>query len=104
MYNKDLDPSGSDCAMEWDAGNILHVARHRVTPSEVEEVFRNQPSVRGHDRVDSEDRWTAVGATNSLRVLVVVFTMRGEKIRPVTAWNADRRAKKEYFRAKGIER
>ena len=53
MYNQDLDPSGSDCAMEWDTGKILHVARHRVTPAEVEEVFRNQLSVRGHDRVDS---------------------------------------------------
>jgi uncharacterized DUF497 family protein len=51
--------------------------------------------------VDGEDRWTAAGATNALRVLVVVFTMRGENIRPITGWAADRRTKKDYFMERG---
>jgi uncharacterized DUF497 family protein len=51
--------------------------------------------------VDDEDRWTAVGTTNAIRVLVVVFTMRGESIRPITGWVADRYTTKEYFMEKG---
>jgi len=33
---------------------------------------------------NGEDRWTSAGATNSLRVLVVVFTVRREKLRAIT--------------------
>ena len=32
---------------------------------------------------------------------VVVFTVRGEKIRPITGWDADRRTKKMYFSERG---
>jgi uncharacterized DUF497 family protein len=51
--------------------------------------------------VGGEDRWTAVGGTNALRVLVVVFTVRAEMIRPITGWNAERRTKKDYFLKRG---
>jgi uncharacterized DUF497 family protein len=67
----------------------------------VEEFFNNDPAIRSHEVVDGEDRWTAVGATSALRVLVVVFTLRGERIRSITGWNADRWTKKEYFQEKG---
>lgn len=65
-------------------------------------MFCNDPAIQGHDVVDGEDRWTAVGTTGALRVLIVVFTVRGEKVRPITGWNADRRTKKEYFSARGM--
>jgi len=90
-----------DISFDWDDRNISHLARHRIKPSEVEEFFCNDPIIRGHEVVDGENRWTAAGATNALRVLVVVFTLRGENIRPIAGWTADRRTKKEYFLEKG---
>ena len=96
-----MDRATSDVSFDWDDRNIAHLARHRIKPGEVEEFFNNDPAIRSHEVVDGEDRWTAVGATNVLRVLVVVFTLRGERIRPITGWNADRRTKKEYFQEKG---
>ena len=90
-----------DLSFDWDARNVAHLARHRIKPSEVEEFFHNDPAIRGHEVVDGEDRWTAAGATNALRVLVVVFTMRDEKIRPITGWAADHRTKKGYFMERG---
>ena len=47
-----------------------------------------------------EERWYVVGATDCLRVLFLVFTFRGERLRPVTGWNADKRLREMYFRSK----
>ena len=91
----------SDLSFDWDDRNISHLARHRIKPSEVEEFFHSEPMIRGHEVVDGEDRWTAAGTTRALRALVVVFTMRGESVRPITGWAADRRTKKEYFMERG---
>jgi uncharacterized DUF497 family protein len=96
-----LDPA-PDLSFDWDDKNIPHLARHRIAPSEVEELFRNDPVIRGYDVIDDEDRWTSVGATSSLRVLVLVFTVRNEKIRAITGWDADRRTKKGYFEQRGL--
>lgn len=96
-----MDGGRPGVSFDWDEENVSHLALHRITPSEVEELFRNDPAIRGHQVVDGEDRWTSVGATKSLRVLVVVFTVRDEKIRPITGWDADRRTKKEYFSERG---
>ena len=97
-----MDPGTPDVRFDWDDENISHLARHRIEPSEVEELFRNGPAFRGHDVVDGEDRWTAVGTTLTLRVLVLVFTVRNERIRAITGWDADRRTKKEYFTERGV--
>ncbi|MBI4906378.1 MAG: hypothetical protein HY820_22290 [Acidobacteria bacterium] len=43
-----------------------------------------------------------MGATKSLRVLVVTFTVRAGRIRAITGWDADKQSKKEYFAAKGV--
>lgn len=87
----------ADLTFDWDEENIAHLARHRIAPSEVEELFRNGPAIRGHEVIDGENRWTSVGATSSLRVLVLVFTVRNERIRAITGWDADRRTKKDFF-------
>jgi uncharacterized DUF497 family protein len=96
-----VDRGRPDVSFDWDDENISHLARHRIKPLEVEELFCNDPAFRGHEVVDGEDRWTTVGATGSLRVLFVVFTVRDERIRPITGWDADRRSKQEYFSERG---
>jgi uncharacterized DUF497 family protein len=51
--------------------------------------------------VNGEERWTLLGHSNHLRVLVVVWTMRGELIRPVTAFEAGKRLAEDYVKEKG---
>ena len=77
-------------SFDWDLANIAHLARHRITPDDVEELFRREPRQENYDVVDGEDRWTVVGRTKSLRILAIVFTIRGESIRPITGWDADK--------------
>ena len=72
-----------------------------MTPEEVEQVFANHPFDLSYEVANGEERWTVIGHTKSLRVLIVVWALRGEAIRTVTARETSRRAREAYFRAKG---
>jgi uncharacterized DUF497 family protein len=78
-----------------------HIFSHHVTPEEVAQVFANDELDIEYDVVGGEERWTVLGETDQMRVLIVVFTMRGELIRTVTAYEASVRMRTEYFTAKG---
>ena len=86
----------------WDQANVAHVALHKVTPEEVEQVFSNDPLDLGAEVVDGEERYTGVGHTNQLRVLVLAWTMRGDATRPITAFDASERLAKRYQAEKGF--
>ena len=51
---------------------------------------------------DEEERTKAVGITWSGRILVVVFTFRGEAIRPITAYAAMERLQKMYLTRRDV--
>jgi uncharacterized DUF497 family protein len=87
---------------EWDAANVAHIARHGVTAGEAEQVMENDPADVGYDVVEGEPRWTVVGHTKSIRVLVVVWTFRNGKLRVVTAREAAKRLREDYFRVKRV--
>ena len=86
---------------DWDAANVKPLARYKITREDLEELFANEPAIVDYEFLKQEDRWSAVGATDSLRVLAIVFTVRGEGIRPITGWVADRRTQQEFFRRRG---
>jgi len=65
-----------DLLLDWDDANTSHLARHHVMPQEIEQVFSNDAVDIDFDVVDGEERWTSIGHTGQLRVLVVVWTMR----------------------------
>ena len=48
-----------------------------------------------------EERWYALGATDRFRILFPVSTYRGERMRPITGWDADKKLRELYFRKKG---
>ena len=48
-----------------DIANIKHLARHKITRVDVEEVFPNEPAIMDYEFLEQEDRWSTVAATNS---------------------------------------
>jgi uncharacterized DUF497 family protein len=86
---------------DWDQANTQHVGSHHVTPEEVEQVFANDEMGIDYDVIGGEERWTVLGQTDRMRVLMVVFTMRDELVRTVTAFEAGARVRTEYLAAKG---
>jgi hypothetical protein len=75
---------------DWDEANEGHISRHRVTKSEVEESLIDPlGQFVDSDVADCEVRYSQIGATVRGRLLIVVFTIRGDAIRPITAFDAD---------------
>jgi hypothetical protein len=82
---------------DWDNANIGHISEHDVTPEEAEEVLLGDSLDVGFDVVNGEERWPYLGETNEGRVLWVVITFRGERMRVVTAFEPDKQWKLFYF-------
>jgi len=87
----------NDALFDWDDANILHVAEHNVAPEEAEEVILGDPLDIGMDVVDGEERSAHVGETNEGRILWVVITFRGERMRVVSAFEPDKKWKIFYL-------
>jgi len=84
---------------EWDEGNIKKSwERHRVSYIECEEIFFNRPLVVQEDETHSkgEKRYYVLGKTNDGRYLFVVFTIRHNKIRVITARDMSRKERRAY--------
>jgi len=77
----------------WNDWNIDHIARHKVTPDEVEEVCHG-------DTIQWETyagRLMIIGMTIADRCLAVVLAPRGKGLYfPVTARPADHKEKRLY--------
>jgi uncharacterized DUF497 family protein len=84
---------------EWDEGNVDHIDRHGVTPEEAEEALLDPRRVGAAAySAAREPRSAVIGATQDGRVLFVVYTWRGGKVRIVTARDADRAQRRRYRR------
>lgn len=83
---------------DWDSENFGHIAKHNVAPEEAEEVILGDPLDGGFEIVDGEERWTYIGETVEARILRVVITIRGERARVVTAFEAEKHWKLLYLK------
>jgi uncharacterized DUF497 family protein len=91
---------------EWDEANAeKNWFRHHVTRAECEQVFFNRPFMAAEDTGHSVDepRLYALGQTDARRRLFLVFTIRGEMIRVISARDMSRRERKEYDNAEARE-
>lgn len=89
---------------DWDAGNAPKVAsRHQVSPGECEQVFFHEPLLLAHDARHStaEERWAALGQTADGRLLSIIFTIRDDRIRPLSARDMNRKERTRYAEAQG---
>jgi len=72
-----------------------------VTPEEAEQVLLNDPADGGVQDHEGEERYVEVGVTDSMLVLVVITTQRGESTRVVTAYAESPALRDFYIREKG---
>ena len=89
-------------AFQWDEGNAdKSWRRHEVTQAEAEQVFFNRPVLVVKDEGHStrEARYFALGRTDLVRMLAVVFTIRGSLLRVISARPMGRTERKAYGEA-----
>lgn len=88
------------CAgFEWDEGNRdKNLINHQVSNSECEGLFFNQPLLvaDSSQQLEVEKRYHALGKTNNERRIFIVFTIRGELIRVISARDMSRKERKVY--------
>ncbi len=87
---------------EWDAGNRdENWDQHQVSWFEAEEVFFHQPLLLYPDpsHSETEDRFYALGRTAADRHLFVVFTIRKNKIRVISARAMAKKERRAYNEA-----
>ena len=96
----------TDCkGFQWDEGNLgKNWYLHQVTNSECEEVFFNLPLIVASDpkRSQQEQRFYALGRTDTNRWLFIAFTIRDELIRVISAREMNDRETRKY--AERVER
>lgn len=93
---------GSGVEFDWDEGNVEHIALHQIEPEEAEEAILNDPLDLESETVDGEERMISMGLTNRGRLLIVVTTMRQERVRVVTAFSAPKRMQMLYLKERGL--
>ncbi len=84
---------------EWDDGNSAkNWLRHEVQQSEAEQALLNTPVVVNVTRkhAAAEARLIALGQTDAGRLLTVVFTVRGTKVRVISARAMSKPERKIY--------
>ena len=83
---------------DWDEANVAHLDRKRVEPEEAEEALLDPDRVPAPFYNTATERRRAVfGATETGRVLFIVFTHRQGKIRVVTARDAEPDERQTYW-------
>ncbi|MDO9549309.1 MAG: BrnT family toxin [Candidatus Marinimicrobia bacterium] len=90
---------------DWDAGNAeKNWEKHKVSQLECEQAFFNRPLLVEEDKkhAEIEPRWYLLGQTDKERKLFIVFTIRRNLVRVISA--RDQNAKERALHEKQIKR
>jgi uncharacterized DUF497 family protein len=88
-----------ELAFEWDRTKATtNLEKHGVSFDEAATVFRNPLAMVLPDptHAESEERAIMLGHSDRSRLLLVIFTERGDRIRIISARCASRRERSEY--------
>ena len=84
---------------QWDKGNVdKNWLKHQVLHIECEQIFFNEPLIVADDlkHSEKEKRWFALGRTETDRKLFLVFTIRKNLIRIISARDMNKKEKRKY--------
>jgi uncharacterized DUF497 family protein len=83
---------------EWDRGKArLNVRKHGVSFADAVASLEDEGALTMRDPFsDDEERWVTMGLDTMGRVLVVVYTWRGDRLRLISARKATARERRTY--------
>ncbi len=82
---------------EWDERKArTNLRRHRVDFADAATVFEDDRAVTVTDEAPDEERYSTIGLDALGMELVVIYTVRGKRIRIISARRATRRERAEY--------
>ena len=88
--------------VEWDPGKArLNARKHGVALADAVTVLEDETALTMRDPFpEDEERWITLGLDAFSRVLVVVYTWRGERLRLISARKATPREMRRYEESK----
>ena len=94
MHDKLAETTG----FNWDKGNLLkNWEKHGVSAFECEQIFFNHPLVAEDEKHSQrEERCYVLGQTDAGRLLFVVFTVRSNLIRVISARDMNKKERELY--------
>lgn len=90
--------SCTQMVVEWDPGKArLNARKHGVFFADAVSALEDDRALTERDSsISEEERWVTIGLDAMGRVLVVVYTSRGENLRLISARNATKRERRIY--------
>ena len=87
-----------DQQFEWDDNKATKVLnKHNIDFEDMVQIFEGQQFIYQSDQ-NGEVRWTTVGILEE-QFFAVIYTMRGDVIRLITARRARENEKREYYKS-----
>ncbi|MEK6607705.1 MAG: BrnT family toxin [Myxococcota bacterium] len=86
-------------SFEWDEGNdVKSYTKHGVSREEAESLFHDPGRLDFADPLHSgvENRFVTVGRSSRPRILLVAWTLRGRRVRVISARPASRKERRVY--------
>lgn len=83
---------------DWDKGNIGKNLKHKIKDKEAEETFFDKRRKIYKDVFHSKNevRHILIGKTKKNRLLYIVFTMRGKKVRIISSRDINKKEVQMY--------
>ena len=86
---------------EWDEAKAeSNLRKHRVDFADAATVLHDEQALTFLDDSSDEERFITLGIDALARVLVVVYTWRGETVRLISARKADAEERRQYVKRK----
>jgi len=85
---------------DWDSGNIeKNLIKHGISCQEAEEIFLDIDSLHLEDTKHSskEERFIRIGKSFLGKILIVVYTIRKNKIRIISVRDVNKKEKDRYL-------
>jgi hypothetical protein len=90
---------------DWDRGNLTKNQKHGVNPKDIESLLRHDLLLAGRitESAHVEPRWLLLGTSDAGRRLALVFTRRGDRLRPISCRPMRTNERKLYEELTGQE-
>jgi uncharacterized DUF497 family protein len=94
--------TGADHEFEWDSGNLAKNRKHGVEPEDIRALVGGDFYFAGRivEPVHTERRWLALGEDAAGRRLALIFTTRGDRLRPISCRMMRRKERTLYEEAR----
>ncbi len=83
--------------VEWDPKKAAsNFRKHRVRFADSIAVLEDIRAITFRDFEEGEERWVSIGSDTIGQVLVVIYTLRAQRIRIISARRATRQERAQY--------